>query len=120
MAGKQQGQDETEVNGDSTEERDRVQVHLARSGLIDHSEAQRQMANGHGQPQRRRQRNREHNNFGTNRHFYAVSTSDTNSGSMIYGLTGAVCGFVVVRPRPRPGTAPSTAATKRFNSSTLA
>src|ERR1700722_8303040 len=80
VACEQKREHETQENRDPAGERNRIQVHLPRSRLIDHAEAQREMANGHSEAQRRRQRNYKHDCFGTNRHFYAVSTSESNTG----------------------------------------
>src|ERR1700722_7674726 len=46
VAGKQWRQDKTKVNSYAVKEGDWVQVDFARSGLIYHAEAQREMANG--------------------------------------------------------------------------
>src|SRR5271156_4271060 len=55
MPRKQHSEDEAQINGDPAQQRNGIQMNFARPGFIHHAVAQREMADGHGEPQRREQ-----------------------------------------------------------------
>ena len=70
MPCEQHGKNEAQVNGDAAEQRDGIQMNFARAGLIHHAVAQRQMPDGHGEAQRRKQRDGERDQLRVIQHRY--------------------------------------------------
>src|SRR5271155_2464705 len=70
MPRQQHSEDEAQINGDAAEERNGIQMNFARPGFIHHAEAQRQIANRRGEPQRREQRDGEGDQFRVVEHFF--------------------------------------------------
>src|SRR5580704_8660241 len=85
---------EAQVNSDAAEQRDGIQMNFARPGFIHHAVAQREMTDGHGEPERGEQRDGEGDQFSVIEHWLCYARLER--------------------------AASSTIATKRLSSSTLA